>query len=129
MARFSIERNYISYGNARPGIKVSKRRFIVSHDTGNPGSTAIGNRNFFQRNQPKSSAHTFIDDKRIIEIIPLDEVAYHVRYSVPTDNEIYGYDANSNAIGVELCYGEILIFGMLIQDSLGIMHICVNRTG
>ncbi|MFX3624752.1 MAG: N-acetylmuramoyl-L-alanine amidase family protein [Ectobacillus sp.] len=110
MVSFPIERVYISYGNSRPGIRVPKRAFIVSHDTGNPGSNAIGNRDFFEQNQPKSSAHTFIDDKRIIEIIPLDEVAYHVRYSVPADNEIYGYDANKAAIGVELCYGGNIDF-------------------
>ncbi len=47
----------------------------------------------------------FIDDKTILEIIPINEVAYHVRYGVPTDNDLYGYDANKAAIGVELCYG------------------------
>jgi N-acetylmuramoyl-L-alanine amidase len=103
--RFPIDRNYIQYGNSRPGKRLSKVRFIVCHDTGNPGSTAIGNRNYFNENQPKSSAHAFIDDKQILEMIPLDEVAYHVRYSVPNDNEIFGYDSNSAAIGVELCYG------------------------
>ena len=46
----------------------------------------------------KLSAHTFIDDKTILEIIPINEVAYHVRYGVPTDNDLYGYDANKAAI-------------------------------
>ncbi|WP_242142638.1 MULTISPECIES: N-acetylmuramoyl-L-alanine amidase family protein [unclassified Bacillus cereus group] len=105
MAMFPIERNYIGYGSSRPGIRLSKVRFIVSHDTGNPGSNAIGNRDYFHEIQPKASAHTFIDDKTILEIIPIDEVAYHVRYNVPADNERYGYDANKAAIGVELCYG------------------------
>lgn len=108
--RFPIERIYISYGNSRPGSRLSKVRFIVAHDTGNPGSNAIGNRDYFQETMPKSSAHTFVDDQRIIEMIPIDEVAYHVRYSVPTDNELYGYNANSAAIGVELCYGGNVSF-------------------
>ncbi|MBO9128265.1 N-acetylmuramoyl-L-alanine amidase [Bacillus sp. 165] len=108
--RFPINRNYISFGNSRPGKRLSKVKFIVSHDTGNPGSTAMGNRNYFEEVQPKSSAHAFIDDKEIVEMIPLDEVAYHVRYSVPADNEIYGLDANSAAIGVELCYGGNISF-------------------
>jgi len=105
MAMFPIERNYIGYGSSRPGIPLTKVRFIVSHDTGNPGSNAIGNRDYFNELQPKASAHTFIDDKTILEIIPINEVAYHVRYGVPTDNDLYGYDANKAAIGVELCYG------------------------
>lgn len=98
MAMFPIERNYIGYGSSRPGIPLSKVRFIVSHDTGNPGSNAIGNRDYFNEIQPKASAHTFIDDKTILEIIPINEVAYHVRYGVPTDNDLYGYDANKAAI-------------------------------
>ncbi|EOV9525201.1 N-acetylmuramoyl-L-alanine amidase family protein [Bacillus cytotoxicus] len=110
MATFPIERNYIEYGSSRPGIRLSKVRFIVSHDTGNPGSNAIGNRDYFHEIQPKASAHTFVDDKTILEIIPIDEVAYHVRYNVPTDNERYGYDANKAAIGVELCYGGNMNF-------------------
>ncbi|MCP8968734.1 peptidoglycan recognition protein family protein [Ectobacillus ponti] len=108
--RFPIEQSYISYGNSRPGRRVVKRRFVVAHDTGNPGSRAMGNRDYFEQNQPKSSAHTFVDDRQIVEIIPLDEVAYHVRYSVPADNERYGYDANNAAIGVELCYGGDVSF-------------------
>ncbi|MGR5985897.1 peptidoglycan recognition protein family protein [Bacillus cytotoxicus] len=110
MATFPIERNYIEYGSSRPGIRLSKVRFIVSHDTGNPGSNAIGNRDYFHEIQPKASAHTFVDDKTILEIIPIDEVAYHVRYNVPTDNERYGYDANKATIGVELCYGGNMNF-------------------
>ncbi|GAA3327582.1 hypothetical protein GCM10020331_068100 [Ectobacillus funiculus] len=84
----------------------------------------------FRKKMPKSSAHTFVDDQRIIEMIPIDEVAYHVRYSVPTDNELYGYNANSAAIGVELCYGgNISFFGMPIQDMLGTSHIYVRYMG
>lgn len=105
MVMYPIERRYIGHGNARPGSALSRVRFIVTHDTGNPGSNAIGNRDYFEEVQPKASAHTFVDDRTILEIIPINEVAYHVRYSVPTDNELYGLDANSASIGVELCYG------------------------
>ena len=99
---YKVTRDYIRRGDARPVIKGKRRRFIVAHDTGNPGSTAYGNRNYFNRLQPSASAHTFIDDQYILEIIPLDEVAYHVRYDVS--------DANDTAIGVELCWGGNIDF-------------------
>jgi N-acetylmuramoyl-L-alanine amidase len=38
-----------------------------------------------------------------LEIIPLDEVAYHVQYQKPYDNQRFGDDANDAAIGTELC--------------------------
>jgi hypothetical protein len=86
-------------------------RFIVAHDTGNPGSTAAGNISYFERtrNDDSASAHIFIDDKQILECIPFltspAEKAWHVRYDVPGDNQRFGADANDAAGGIELCYG------------------------
>lgn len=108
--KYSITRDYINRGNSRPGTKNNEIQFIVSHDTGNAGSTAYANRNYFNSVQPSASAHTFIDDNYILEIIPLDEIAYHVRYNVTTDNRMFGADANRAAIGVELCWGGSINF-------------------
>lgn len=102
---YTINRNYISKGKSRSGAKISKVRFIVAHDTGNPGSSAAGNRSYFQNSQPSASAHTFIDHKEILEIVPIDEKAWHVLYQKPIDNQMFGDDSNDAAIGVELCYG------------------------
>lgn len=90
----------------RSGDKIKGVKFIVAHDTGNDGSTALQNVNYFinSSNELSASAHTFIDDKDIIECVPLTEKAWHVRYNVPTDNTMFGVDSNDYAIGVELCY-------------------------
>lgn len=108
--RYSITQDYISQGNARPGTAIDPIQFVVAHDTGNAGSTAYGNRNYFNNTQPSASAHTFIDDRVILEIIPLTEKAFHVRYNVSVDNSRYGADANDAAIGVELCWGGSINF-------------------
>ena len=107
---YEITRDYIRMGNSRSGQKISRVRFIVSHDTGNPGSTAYNNQTYFNNQQPSASAHTFIDDKYILEIIPLNEKAWHVQYNKPTDNRMFGADANDAAIGVELCWGGNINF-------------------
>ena len=90
----------------RSGDKLRGVKFLVAHDTGNDNSTALQNVNYFinSANEVSASAHTFIDDKDIIECVPLDEKAWHVRYNVPTDNAMFGVDANDYAIGVALCY-------------------------
>lgn len=85
-------------------------KFIVAHDTGNPGSTAKNNVDYFKRtfNEADVSAHLFVDDKEIVECIPAfkaPEKAWHVLYNKPLDNQLYGGDANDIAIGVELCFG------------------------
>ncbi|KAA0547581.1 hypothetical protein FZW96_12095 [Bacillus sp. BGMRC 2118] len=107
---YEITRDYIKHGNARSGQKLLRVGFIVAHDTGNPGSTAYNNRNYFNNQQPSASAQTFIDDKYILEIIPIYEKAWHVQYQKTKDNELYGDDANDIAIGVELCYGKSINF-------------------
>nr|ADF97542.1 PlyM17 [uncultured phage] len=107
---YQITRDYIKFGNSRCGQQIKKVLFIVSHDTGNPGSTAYGNRNYFNNQQPSASAHTFIDDKYILEIIPIYEKAWHVQYQKPKDNQMFGDDANDAAIGVELCWGNGINF-------------------
>lgn len=111
--KYDIKTQYLTKGTKRrSGIKMPRVGFVVGHDTGNPGSTAKGNVNYYEnsRNEMSASAHTFIDDKEIIECIPATigtpEKAWHVLYNVTKDNEMYGDDANDIAIGVELCYGE-----------------------
>lgn len=103
--KYVINRNYIGFGNARSGEKISNVQFLVAHDIGNGGSTADENRRYFHNHQPSASAHTFIDDKEILEIVPLNEKAWHVRYDVPADNRMFGDDANDCGIGTELCHG------------------------
>ncbi|KZE69459.1 hypothetical protein AWM68_04125 [Fictibacillus phosphorivorans] len=77
-------------------------KFAVAHDTGNAGSTAQQNYNYFNSKNLEASAHVFIDDKQILIIIPLHEKAWHVRSDVS--------DANEWGIGVELCYGGAIQF-------------------
>jgi N-acetylmuramoyl-L-alanine amidase len=108
--KYEIIRDYIDIGNSRSGQRINDVKFIVSHDTGNPGSTAYANRNYFQNVQPSASAHTFIDDRHILEIIPLSEKAWHVRYEVSEDNRRFNKDANDAAIAVELAYGGNINF-------------------
>jgi N-acetylmuramoyl-L-alanine amidase len=95
----------------RPGILADPIRFMVAHDTGNPGSTAAGNVYYYEnsRNAMEASAQIFVDDKEIIECIPFltgtPEKAWHVVYNVSTDNAMFGVNANDAAGGIELCYG------------------------
>jgi N-acetylmuramoyl-L-alanine amidase len=113
--KYNITAAYLTApSKRRSGLMISPAvKFIVAHDTGNPRSTARGNRNYYEnsRNDMSASAHLFVDDKEIIECIPAlssnkPEKAWHVLYNVPTDNQLYGYNANDAAIGVEYCYGD-----------------------
>ncbi|AHM56425.1 N-acetylmuramoyl-L-alanine amidase XlyA [Peptoclostridium acidaminophilum DSM 3953] len=78
----------------RPGTKMSPL-YITIHNTGNPKSTARNERNYLTNpnNTGSASFHIVVDEKEIIEAIPLDEVAYHSGNS----------GGNKMSIGIEIC--------------------------
>lgn len=88
---------------SRPGAKLGTVEFLVWHYTANPGASAEAHWGYFQgmKNQNPhdgiedryASAHLFIDRDSAVEIIPLDEKAYHA-------GKAY---YNQCSIGIELC--------------------------
>lgn len=118
--KFGITRDYIQVrSNTRPGVCLTSGTpvFFVAHDIGTGASSARNNRNYFHHQTDRSaSAHVFVDDQEIIEIIPtgtsatVAEKAWHVIYNVTTDNERFGGDANDISLGVELCWGGRIDF-------------------
>ena len=94
----------------RSGTKNNGIKFLVMHDTGNPGTNAQTNVNYYIKSaqEMSASAHYFVDDTQILQCIPDDEKAWHVRYNVGLDKKKYGVHANDCAIGVELCYGKTI---------------------
>lgn len=132
--KYNIERRYINKrSNVRPGIRLVSDTpgFFVAHDTGNPGATADNHFDYFQNLTGRSaSAQVFIDDKKIIEIIPTGtgidraEKAWHVLYNVKTDNERFGDDANDIALGIELCYGGKIDFAAAYDRYVWYLAYC-----
>lgn len=137
LSKYAIERNYIQKrSNTRPGSRLTTGApaFFVAHDTGNPGASAENHYRYFNALTDRSaSAHTFIDDKKILEIIPTGtgsdpgEKAWHVLYNVTTDNERFGYDANDAALGVELCYGGSIDFEAAYARFVWYLAFCCKK--
>jgi N-acetylmuramoyl-L-alanine amidase len=75
----------------RPGTIITPDTLVI-HRTGNPKSTAIQNRNYFDTeisDKTYASAHYVIDDTHIIQCIPENEKSYNVA------------SHNMNTIGIE----------------------------
>lgn len=80
---------------SRSGKKINTIKKIVIHWVGNANSTAIANRNYFNRHLRYASSHYIIGlDGEIIQCIPEDEIAWH------------GHNANSYSIGIENCHPD-----------------------
>lgn len=111
--RYAVTPRYLTApSRRRRGIPITQGvKFVVAHDTGDKGATAAMAVAYYERSRDEmsASAHLFVDDREILECVPAltaaPEKAWHVLYNVPTDDRLYGCDANDGAIGVEYCWG------------------------
>lgn len=115
--KFDITARYLPVPSARRRSYAMERvRFVVAHDSGNPGSSAAQNVAYFTRTAsakglPTSSAYLFVDDNDILECIPVfrpgkqPEKAWHV-LRTEVSLRLYGCYANDGAIGIEYCFGN-----------------------
>lgn len=81
---------------SRPGTSLNKVKGIVVHYTGNPGTTAMQNRNYFEglaeSKVTKASSHYIVGlSGEIIQCVPLDEIAYASNHR------------NADTISIECC--------------------------
>jgi len=135
--RYQITPRYLTApSKRRSGERMSPGvRFIVAHDTGNPGSSAAANVNYYERSRDEksASAHLFVDDKEIIECVPAltgpPEKAWHVRYSLPVDDQMFGVNANDAAIGIEYCYGNSIDADAAYEKYVWLTAYAVHRFG
>lgn len=85
---------------SRPGGKNIPKQIVI-HYVGNPNSSAMANRNYFNNlsKQTKiyASSHYIIGLKgEIIRCVPENEIAYHAAHTY----------TNSNSIGIENCHPD-----------------------
>jgi N-acetylmuramoyl-L-alanine amidase len=107
---------------SRPGTLLKSVRGIVLHWVANPGSTALGNRNYFEnlKDQPYkteqeqkkarfASAHFIIGLRgEVIQCLPENEIAYHVgaKEYKPDAVKNLGTYPNNSTVGIELCHED-----------------------
>lgn len=94
------KRNYIPAN--RTGIK-----YIVIHYTANNGDTAAGNANYFRTSYRGASAHYFVDETGVVQVVRDQDIAWHCgdtqKYIRAGGASFKGKCLNVNSIGVEMC--------------------------
>jgi N-acetylmuramoyl-L-alanine amidase len=94
----NIEKKLIKYNfSSRNGQKIS---YIVIHDTGNKnkGADAEAHYKYFSGGNRNASAHYFVDDKKVIQIIEDNNASWHCG-----DGRGKFGITNQNSIGIEIC--------------------------
>lgn len=91
-----IQRMISKYNNSsRNGQKI---KYLIFHYTGNKGDTAENNAKYFNGGNRNASAHYFVSDNQIYQVVEDDRAAW----SVGDGNGKYGI-TNSNSINIEMC--------------------------
>lgn len=99
MKTTSIRAMRSNYGNKR-AVPV---KYIVFHYTGNvKGDTAVANGNYFKNHHVGASAHFFVDDKDIVQAVPVSYIGWHCGHD-PGGIYYHKDCRNANSIGIEMC--------------------------
>ena len=98
----NIIQDFIPSGrHNRPGTKLNGPKYITIHDTGNPnkGANALMHAKYLKgdeaANRP-ASWHFTVDDQRVVQHLPLDEVAWHA-------GDGSKGPGNTSSIAIEIC--------------------------
>ncbi|WP_346888349.1 N-acetylmuramoyl-L-alanine amidase [Clostridium sp. UBA1056] len=73
-------------------------KYIVMHFTGNTDDTALNNANYFGGGNRNASAHYFIDDNNIVQVV--EDI--NASWNCGDGNGAYGI-TNQNSIAIEMC--------------------------
>lgn len=91
-----IQKMISKYNNSSRNGQTIK--YLVFHYTGNKGDTAENNAKYFNKGNQGASAHYFVSDNQIYQVVEDDRAAW----SVGDGDGKYGI-TNSNSINVEMC--------------------------
>lgn len=91
-----IQKKYINYNYSR---RSSKPKYIVIHDTGNPGAGANNHYIYFNGGNRGASADFFVDSNNIIQTVNTD---VNYSWAVGDGKGAYGI-TNANSCSIEMC--------------------------
>lgn len=117
----NIQKKLIKYNySSRNGKKIEN---IVIHDTGNKKKGAGANNHFlyFNGGNRSASAHYFVDDKEIIQLVEDSNAAWHVG-----DGKGKFGITNSNSIGIEICVNSDSDYDKAVQNTIELTKYLMN---
>lgn len=100
-------------------------QYIVIHYTGNINDTAKNNADYFGRCNRNASAHYFVDDNEIYQVVEEYNAAWHCG----DGHNRYGIN-NKNSIGIEMCGTDNgRISGKTVENTLELVKHLMSKYG
>lgn len=81
-------------------LKNKSNKYIVIHYTANDGDTALNNAKYFYSENRGASAHYFVDENEIVQVVEDSNMGWHCG---TTGTYVHSECRNSNSIGIEMC--------------------------
>ena len=100
------------------------KEYIVIHDTGNYTDSDEGNANYFCTGSRNSSAHYFVDDDSITQIVMDDDCSWHCG----DGGGAYGI-GNRNSIGIEQCRVNGVVTDRTKNNTLELVAMLMKKYG
>lgn len=97
-------------------------KYIVIHDTGNKTDSAAGNANYFNTGNRNASAHYFVDDKNIYQVVEDFNASWHCGDGAGK----YGI-TNYNSIGIEMCRVNNNVTETTINNTIELVKYLMNK--
>ncbi|WP_410512039.1 N-acetylmuramoyl-L-alanine amidase [Paenibacillus sp. BR2-3] len=106
----------------RPGLLMLPRTITI-HNTGNPASSAAGERAWLTdpSNDRQASFHIVVDEREAVECIPLDENSWHAGDGSKTTS------GNRTSIGIEIC--ESGDYAMTLENAAELVALMLKARG
>jgi len=115
-----VTKRLIKY-NYSPGNDI---KYIVIHDTGNKrkGANAYAHYRFFNSRNRRASAHYFVDDKEILQLVE----DYNASWHCGDGKGKYGI-TNHNSIGVEICINEDGDYDKAVENTVDLVKYLMEK--
>lgn len=97
-------------------------KYLVLHDTGNKTDSASGNANYFNGGDRQASAHYFVDDSSIYQVVEDYNASWHCgdgagRYGI----------TNYNSIGIEMCRVNNTVTATTEANAIELVKYLMNK--
>lgn len=113
MIRIKINKKLIKYNfSSRTGNPI---KYLVIHDTGNTDKGAGANSHYlyFNGGNRQASAHYFVDDKEILQVVEDSNASWHCG----DGKGKYGI-TNQNSIGIEICINSDGDYDKAVENAV-----------
>lgn len=90
-------------------------KYIVIHYTANDGDTAMNNAKYFYSESRGASAHYFVDENEIVQVVSDENIGWHCG---TTGSYVHSECRNNNSIGIEMCSRKYSDGSYYIKDEV-----------